>query len=255
MRRGAFTLAETILAIFIMVGAMVVFGMLMHAMLNYGTRAQQRAMAALAAQSKLEEIREWANTGNNFQTGWPYTNQTSTDPAFPDITLLAQTEDQVLTSPCTELEKKSGSPRRINQSCKKVRVTASWPQDGGQPVRVVTFMAAPDREPNPALSVSGAVPGTLSAGGSFVVSASAVDTTGQPLRDLFFSWSSLPTGTSPGNGTAVALNSDTGRFTNGFQPQTGGPIVTVPGTCKMGAVAFYRGRVLTGASGAFTLQP
>ena len=58
MRRTGFSLAETILAIFILVGAMVVFGMLMHSMLNYGTRAQQRAMAALAAQKKLEEIRK-----------------------------------------------------------------------------------------------------------------------------------------------------------------------------------------------------
>lgn len=256
MRRG-FSLAETVLAMFIMVGAMVVFGLLMHSMLNYGARAQQRAMAALAAQNKLEEIRNWANSGGNFFGAWPYANQTSTDPAFPGVTLLSQVEDQQLISPCTELEKNNASPRAIVQSCKKVRVTAAWPQDGGQPIRVVTLMAAPNRTPNPSLSVSGAIPGTLSANASFVASVSAVDSTGRPLHDLVFQWASLPTGASPGNGTAIALNGNgtRGRFTNSFQPQVGGPAVIVPGSCKLGVIAFYRGQILQGDSGAFVLQP
>lgn len=257
MKSRGLSLAETVLAVFILVGAMVVFALLMHSMLNYGTRSQQRAMAALAAQKRLEEIREWANTGNNFFSGWPSDGQSTTDPTFPGITLLSEVEDHTLRSPSTELESKSGSPREIVESCKKVRVTASWAQDDGRPLRLVTLMAAPNREPNPQLTLSGVVPASLAPGTSFTQGVTARDTSGNLLHDLFYQWSSLPTGTNPGNGTAVSVtaNGSTGRFTNEYQPQNGGPVLTISGTCTMGVIAYYRGRILQGVSGAFLLQP
>lgn len=256
MKRG-FSLAETVLALFIMVGAMAVFGLLMHAMLNYGTRAQQRAMAALAAQKKLEEIRDWCNTGNNFFSAWPYVSQTSTDPAYPGVTLVTETAAQQLVSPCTALETKNPSRRTISQSCMKVRVTASWPQDGGQPIRLLTLMCPPKRMPNPVLRVAGAVPATLPARASYGVRVTALDTAGQQLRDVMFQWTSEPTGTNPGNGTASAVNGSgsSGQFTNLFTPQVGGAPIIVPGTCRMGVIAFYRGRIMRGATNVVLLLP
>lgn len=253
----ALSLLETVVAIFLLVGVLVVFARLIHTMLIYGVLAEQRSVASLAAQQKLEEIRDWANQGANFQGNWStYDGQISTNPSFPGITLTCSVEDHVLSSPCTELESKASRPRQIVRSCKKVQVVARWSQDRGNFLRLVTLMGAPPREPNLALSVTSAIPDPLAALASGTASVTATDTTGQPLYDLFYTWSTLPTGIDPGNGTATALdaNANTAELRNQVLMPPAPPQV-VSGTCSLGVTAVYRGRLLEGGTNAVNLLP
>lgn len=255
MRGRAFSLAETIIASFILLGAMVVFFALMHTMLRQGVRAQQRAMAALAAESKLEEIREWALDVGNFQSTWgTYNGQTSTDPAFPGLTLQTDVEPAVLFSPSTQWESNFADQRVIRSSVRKVRVRVRWPQDGGIPVELITLIADPPREPHPTLTVSGG-PGSLSRNRSYVTSASARDVNGFPIHDLFFSWYTLPGTANPGNGQISSNRSGTSATFLHRYNVGAGPAVYIDGSCRAGVTAFYRGRPLEGAGNAVNLVP
>ncbi|MEW6278575.1 MAG: hypothetical protein AB1758_08145 [Candidatus Eremiobacterota bacterium] len=243
------------IGIFILVAAMIVFITLMHTMMRLSVRAQQRALAALAAENKLEEIRDWADTGTNFQGSWSnWDAKDFTDPSFPGLRIRTEVADATLFSPCSEFEASYVDQRTLTRSCKKVKVTVRWDNDGGRPLSLLTLFGAPPRDPDANLLVAAKnppTPASLTRTSSFTLLATARDTSGQPIEDMFFQWFTQPTSTNPGNGTVTPSTRD-GREAV-FVHQYGS--FYIDGLCRVGASATYRGRALTGTTTDVQLIP
>jgi len=261
MKQGrGVSLAETVMALFLLTGVVLVLVTLLQTLLRYGRRIEMRSLATLAADRHIEQIRSWARqktgTTYNFENlVSTYAGTQSTDPEYPGLTLTTQAVLHPLDVPSTALEQPYTDRRRLNTSAVLVRVTAAWNGSGqGQPVGVTSLIGAPARLAAPTLTVShvnGALP--IPALGNAVFRAQARDVDNQPLNDVTFHWYIVP---QTGN-ASVALNrrdSTEARVTNRVRYPDGsfGP---ASGTCLVEVRALYRGRELTGVSSPVSLAP
>ena len=106
------TLAETIIACFVLTFAMLVSTALFHTALQHSVRIDRKQRAARIAEQRVEELRSWsrANHGTNgdldFWVGWDAFNGTVEDPDNPgyQVDTAIQT-DYELFSPASEFEK------------------------------------------------------------------------------------------------------------------------------------------------------
>jgi hypothetical protein len=243
------TLAEAIIASFVLTAAMAVSAALYHTALQYSVRIDRRHLAARAAERKVEEIRAWSrnNHGTNgsleFNEGWDTFDGTDVDdPEFPGYKVHTEVEQVPLYSPSSEFEEIRFSAledenipddldekRVLNDSSYLLTVTASW--DTGPENRVVTRILVTDpvrdhgwsnENADQAIELTystgggfgSSCPATLAVGQDFRLSAVVKDGHGQLVENPAVQWYVDPKST--GNGTIVTAPShpDRARFIN-----------------------------------------
>lgn len=258
------TLAETIMAIFVLTLAVAFVGALLRTGLHHQAHSQRRMLAIGLARKKMTLLRAWARTpagvpNYNFDAApasW-VSQATTSDPEYPNFTVQCFVQNEVLYSPCTSMEAPYvplGTARAMNNSAKKVKISVADPVDPGWTADLVTLVCDPTRDlkapPDDAvhLITTSVVPANLGpsgndlnnpAAGSFVdMRAEAVYQNGAPVSDIFFDWYIVPLG---GTGTLLtARDGRTCRFVNGVS--TGIANVTTEGNSVVAVHGSYRGQ-------------
>ena len=245
------------IALFLLAGVVLVLVTLLHSLLRYGHQVEMQSLASLAAEKRIEEIRDIARqkTGTTYRFEnlvATYSGTVTSDAQFPGYTLTTQAQLQPLDLPGTALEQPLADKQRLNASAVLVRVTAAW--GAGHTLVVTSLIGAPARRPNPTLSITqinGANPLPAHANAVFKVSARDLD--GHDLPDLAYRWYVVP---QSGNASITLQRRDTSqaklinhvRWPNGsFQ--------SAPGTCLVEVRSHYRGQELTGVSSPVSLAP
>lgn len=129
----AFSLLETLIAIFIIVMALLIMTQLMHTALQRGAVVEERLVGALCAQEKLEEIRAWATEPANFHSDWAtYDNVVVQHPKYPAIQTRTTLSEQPISTPTRLLENAyvPAEQRVLRDACKGVTVECWWSVGG-----------------------------------------------------------------------------------------------------------------------------
>ncbi|MFN8614099.1 MAG: hypothetical protein U0931_41590 [Vulcanimicrobiota bacterium] len=247
------SLAETILALTLLLGALGVFLMLIQQSVLVQASLQRREAAALCARNRLEEIRAWSaqRLGASFQffrgdwtmfSGWSDTQE-------PGMQVCADSSWHPLSSPATPLEAPFGQDQRVlNHSLRRVELKVRWSSKVRDQWSCIAFVPAPEQPLGGQLKVEGSVPGgALSPGASLSFRVKAQDGDGQSLDDLTYRWAVKPMG---GNGTIHLSNRQgtAATFTNALDHSLGGISGDGPFLCRVQAFARYRGVELTAES-------
>ncbi len=247
--RAAVTLTESLIAIFLLVGAMTVTVILFHGATRHTTRTDQAVAGVTLAEKTLAWVRNWAATpagsGMNFDDWSSVAGSTRTDPDYPGFQIRIDAERAVLASPSTAFEDPLvvSNPRLMSASFYRVRVRVSWP---GDQVELLSLVGDPYRR----WAASGAIqvaPGgspLLGPGATQAFTASGRDAGGRIITDLFFDWYVQPE-TSNGTVTATSVG-DSATFTNAIYLRlpsgaTQTRYASQDGTCTVKARAVYGG--------------
>ena len=262
MRKGrGVTLAETLVAIFVLTLAIAFVGNLLQSGLRHQARTERRIMAIQLARKKLTLLRAWARTatsGSMFHfddapAAW-VAQVGSADPEYPSMVVVTTVAAETLYSPCSTMEAPYvplGTARVMSNSAKKVKISVADSADPGWTADLVTLVGDPTRNlvatDAVRLIVTSAIPANLSpagndlnnpaAGSTVDMRAEALYPDGRPVPDLFFDWYIVPLG---GTGTLrQARDGRTCRFVNGVS--TGMANVTTEGKSVVAVHGSYRG--------------
>jgi Tfp pilus assembly protein PilV len=255
----AVSLAEAIVAIFLIVSAVMVSTSLFHSGLRYTRMTQTRAMAGMYGRKVMQEIRSWARQPANYDSDWStYQGAELVDPDYPGfvarVACLAAGREAL--SPSLGLEEMYGARAyRLPRASVPVRVNVAW----GQPEQTLTLMSLvgePEREldEDPTVVIqrvsgpAGPVPPRAEVG----FTAQLRDSNGDPIPGIRFSWSLLPVtgnatllkGSLPRDGSAMTLKHEY-EWNPLMSPPQVGPI---SGEVRLEAVCRYRGRRIVNAA-------
>lgn len=255
------TLAETIMAIFVLTLAIAFAGQLVQTGLRHQARSERRVMAVQLARKKLTLLRAWARTrtsGSYYHfdespAAW-VAQVSSPDSEYPDFAVVARVAPEVLYSPCSTMEAPYvplGTARVMSESAKKVKISVADPSDPGWTADLISLVCDPTRNlidtdavrliatsvipPN--LAPAGSNLNSPAAGSTVDMRAEALYPDGRPVPDLFFDWYIVPLG---GTGTLrTARDGRTCTFINGVS--TGLANVTTEGKSVVAVHGSYRG--------------
>ncbi len=241
MRRASrirgFSLAETIIACFILVSAMLVSSSLYNVALTHSSRIDKRYRAARVAERHLEEIRAWSlaqhGTGGEltFDQGWEaYNGVAVEDEEEPGYFVTVTAAPQPLFSPSSEFEKAyfgsmedenvpedlpetPQAQKVLNGSVYDVSVQVAWGDTPGERLTSRTRLTDPCRDlgwdpddpddRNAAIEFTYSTgvnpPTNLAAGASFWVECSIKDVEGARVKNPVVQW--YLSGTRTGAGT------------------------------------------------------
>lgn len=251
------SLAETMIALFLLAGVVLVLVSLLHSLLRYGRQVELQTLAALAADRRLEQIRQWARqkSGNTYQFEnlvTTYGSVVTNDPDFAQLQLTTSARWHPLDLPGSWLEQGQSDKQRLDRSAVLVRVVVTW--GNSRSLTASTLIGAPARRADPVLSITQVNGGNpLAANAPAVFQATARDADGQNLPDLTYHWYVRPEG---GN-ASIALelrNTRQARLTNRVR-WPDGVFRPAPGPCRVEARAVYRGTELVGTSAPITMSP
>ena len=236
------SIAEAVIASFILTAAMVVSAALYHSALQHSVRIDRRHLASRAAERRVEQIRSWSRDqhGTNgelaFQEGWDAFDDTSEpDPEYPGYTVSTQVSRVPLYSPSSEFERinfsamedenipdESTEERQLEDSSYLVTVTASWGPSPKERIVTRTLITDPVRDhgwnnEDPgedaiklSYQVGGAwtenAPASINAGNDFYLSAVIKDAHGALVEKPAVQWYIDPK-ESTGSGTIETLPS------------------------------------------------
>ncbi|MCA9792933.1 MAG: hypothetical protein KC910_14095 [Candidatus Eremiobacteraeota bacterium] len=196
MRRGL-SLAETIVALFLLVAAMLVMINLFHSALRYRAMVVQQMQATALARKVMAEVRDWARDPVNFDSNWsPYRGVTLTDPDYPGLSAEVDCDElgRALYSPSTQLETLEGARARVlTRSLVPVRVQVNFGRD-----REVTLFSYVGERPRPlganpvVVTRTGGSPDPVPRDGTVDFGAQLLDSGGQPVADVTFDWAVKP---------------------------------------------------------------
>lgn len=252
LRRRAFTLAETILALFMLSGMMLFVVMLFQTMMAYQSKVEKQALCSLAAQKLVEEMREAGATPAGFANlAATYDGTSRVDPNFPAIALNASVQPFPTFTPCQGLEAPQANPKKVDSSLLLVRVNATFE---GRTVQVSSLVGEP---PRPMGTVQVTLLGSSNPlpGATTDLKAELLDAGGNPVPDETFRWAVIPLAGTPGNGILTLLSRDGSRVQLKNQyVQTNGAPIQFPGNCLVRATVRYHGREISGDSGTIQLQ-
>lgn len=253
MRRRAsgVSLAEAIIASFVLTAAMIVSASLYHTALNHSVRIDRRHLASRATAERIEEIRSWSRNehGTNgtleFTQGWgKFDGKDVTYPEYPGYTVHTKIDPHDLFSPSSAFEEISFSTleddtipipedpdvpmeqRTLERSSYLVTVTASWSDNKRDEVVTRMLVTDPVRDQgwdnvsdpgDKAIELSystGGAPASLPKGASVRISATIKDAHGAKVLNPGVRWYVDPD--SSGNGTVETRASDSTqvKFTN-----------------------------------------
>lgn len=257
------SMAEAIVAMFVLLGGFTVIFRLFHTAMRYSTMVDAQQQKVRVAQNKLEEIRAWSRHNHQpvgtvrFDDWSAWHNQTGSDTDNPAIRWTVTVTNNTLASPCTLFEAaESDATRRrlMPESCKQVLVTTDTGL-GSLAVRLTALIGQPSVDPVsvPCEVVVGGSPASLRHKDTADYTASLRTTAqGHEILDVFFRWSMDPAA-GPANGSFSGPR--TGRTTTVRNlisiPQPSGPdleIYCAPDNCKAQALCKFRGRTLVQTS-------
>ena len=230
------TLIETIIAIFIISGSIMLILRMVTTGMNANLRAEQSQQAALISTKQMETIREWAHTPANFyQPSWATVASGSpfADPDNPDYSVTIQAAKQTVLSPCTQDEQRypAAQRRQLTSSYVKVVITVVWGSGGPlNQFQVASLIGAPEVPVDhlvvtPDTRVS---PVSLNQNQLANITVSGVDSSGTVIPDLFFDWGLGPTSDQPSVGSIqnATRTGTQGQYDNFYMNQLVGGVST-----------------------------
>lgn len=261
----AATLAETIVALFILVYVFIVVANLTHRGLAYGGQSASLARSALFAETLLAEMRAWAFEPVNFDSDWSTQSGLRTHPDFPGLTanvhVICNSSDpdasrRELYSPCSSIEFGQAHPRVFRNSCVWVQVSVPLNSTGSRNLELVTLIGEPWRELNPVLNVSRSGPADPIPYGDVVNLGATLSDGAVTILEPMFEWGVLPYTVGPndpGNATLRPTTRD-GRASSVrnqtvLNPDPAAPDhwAPAPGGVLMEARTRFQGRLVTGS--------
>lgn len=263
MKQRAVSLAETVIAIFILMAAIAVMTLTLHVGLRHQGHTERRMLAVQLARKKLAELRAWVRTpttgsGRHFDdllSDWK-TFVGSGDPDYPGYIVASTIVPHQLFSPCSSMEAPYvplNTSRRMDSSAKKVKISVIDPAEPGWTATMVTVVCDPTRDLAAVnavhLLVNGAVPANFTPSGNNLqlpnpgsyldMRAEAICPDGRAVPDMFFDWYVVPLG---GSGTVLpARDGRTCRFVNGVL-RAPGLTSTTEGRSVVAVHGSYRGQ-------------
>lgn len=240
--RSGVSLVESIVAIYILTGAVLTVFLLFDHGLRISGETSRQSKLVLVAQRRLEEIRAWAATlsggaASNFDNIASLT-ATGPDPKDGDVTVDVRAAIVTIFNPDTNSESGWGaSAKTMVHSVAKVQVKASY--GGSENVTLVSLIREPAltwRSGTPLTLATSA--STVSSLGSFSNTAQGFSTTGAQIQDLGFRWHVNPIDSS---GDIKVGHLDDVTYTNRFFNSWTNGYASQPGTLKLQAEARYGG--------------
>lgn len=244
------SLAETVLALFLLTAGCLMMVQLFHQASRADRRTQQVESAIALGEKTLARVRSWASQPANFDSNWAAWNTTLTDPEFPSLTaqVSSQAAGRALASPATRLEQPYGAQgRQLARMVVPVKVEVSWGTAARDRLVLFTYCAAPAHPlaANPQVEVSNVPGAPLVANSVAQVTAKLRDGAGQELTGMTFNWSLIPV---TGNGSLRPdLETRTGQsmsLQNMCYLPTGQQAI-LPGEAAIAVQCRYRGRVIS----------
>lgn len=273
--RVGLTLAEAIVAIFVLLAGLVVMVRLFHTSIRYQTLVDNQSTAVMLAEREMERVRGWSrknhtspgaalNFANFLSDAYPG-KAAYQDPDFPGFTIQTTAQARDIYSPCSLFEKlytPASRRRTISTAVRKVTISVSWGWDpyNAQPLKhqLSSLIALPTSNqsltPPPPATISVGLTGSsvISQDSTRDISASAVNRDGQALDDLFYEYIIRPQVGDLGGGSGTVEGARDGRV--GVVRNCIYNALTPPGIsghglggCDVVARARYRGFYLEGS--------
>lgn len=281
MKRRGLTLAEAIVAIFVMLAGVVVMVRLFHTSLRYQTLVDNQSTAVMLAEREMERVRGWSRKNhtsptasldfNNFLAD-SYPGKTAyEDPDFSGFLIQTTAAAHAIYSPCSlfELLYPTVAERRVlRNSVRKITVTVSWGWDpyNSAPLKheLTSLVGWPTCKlvpPNPpaTATVTGAG-SSIPQGGPMPVTVSAVNANNHVLGDLFYAYIVQLGLGNQGGGFGSVEDTRDGRAATLHNYILSGaipPVVTGYGVgkCDLRARARYRGIIVEGVKSDIDMLP
>lgn len=269
------SLAEAIIAIFVLLAGFSIMTRLFHTGIRYQTLVDNQGIAVMLAERQMERVRGWSRQVHQcpgsslaFSNWTGYPGETAfEDPDYPGYEIQAEANPHTVFSPCSLFEtiQPAGNRRSLDDSVRRVLVSVRW---GTLRHLLVSLVALPiDQSAGLAtvsidVNLSGGT--TLGQGERRNLQTTATDSDGRSIPDLFYNYSVRPTLGANGGGNGVLGGPRHGReavVRNAIYDVTpessGGPLVTGygAGECRVRAVARYRGWPIFGESDVLQMQP
>lgn len=280
----ALALLETIIAIFLLTAGFIVIAALYHTALRHSRVVEEKHIAVLVAERKLEEIRSWSRrthgTGGTDRfaddASWAtYDGVTTTDTDYPNYSITVAATRHQLFAPSSQFESVRFSAqddetlvdpptaadpiKSFDGSTRRVEVTVSWGPSVTQRMTLVSLVGDPVRRilPDPSSMNLVMLPALtdMAPGSTRDFQVTLSDTTGQPVEDASFTWYIEADGTANGTLDYDPANSGTATFKNEVQydPTDSTSVVTAPGKVRVGVRARIGGEEVVKWSPVLTL--
>jgi hypothetical protein len=250
------SLLETLVALFLLLGAFTVLALMYQQSFHYLRRADKQARANLLADNLLAEIREWAAVPANFQQATWAAWANVTRPEFPEFKASLTKSLLPQLSPCTSLELPWPVAERVVMHSTLALVTLEVSEGGQSVSTVVSTIAEPERRLRGADPVEvtpvGPVPSPLPVDAEVEWTATLFDNAGQPIDDVNFTWT-VQAGT--GNATLRPARDQRSATLKNVYVSRSGVAHYKGGNCRVSAVATYHGLEVEGLSGVIGLSP
>lgn len=252
---SALSLAETVIAVFLLLCACMVVVALFHSSLRYSSRVLVHNAAARVAEKQLGMLRVLARKDFYGPVWGSFTGVPAPDPDEPDFQVAIRQSMDTLKSPCSSLEDmQGGRARTLSSSYRRVTVTVSWqPVNPANQLSLTSLLGAPARSVNGCtLSVQALdFRSPLPPNDTITFRARLTDGSSNEIPDMMFAWHVVPgvggSATVSGNGiidpnhAATLRSGETATFRNTYPHFDVPAWKAVPGAVTVEAVTRYRG--------------
>lgn len=238
-RRGV-SLAEAIIACFILTAAMAVSAALYHTALGHSVRIDRMHRASQVVDRRMEQIRAWSrdqhgtNGTRDFGDWDRFHGETFTDSEYPEFEVSTSIETKELFSPSSEFEKKTFAAqaddtvdrsllepkRQLAVSSYMLTVEAKWgngPKDRFTARTLLTDPVKdygwPPNEGHRAVELS-SVPSVLRPNEEIELQATIKDAANRVVRNAVVQWYVDPKSSGKGTITTDPMRSDRATFKN-----------------------------------------
>ncbi len=194
-KNGAFSLVESVIAIFILGYAALSVLSLTQSGFVAQKRNQEIAKANLVAQSVIADLRIWGENIANYKSNWGAYNTTITPVGFPEyrVTLRSRAQGREIYSPCAELESQWELTKRgwreMPNAIVPVEIKVTWSEDPRDKLVILTYVGEPRRDiAGITYEITGPSPASLVMNQEAEYRVSAKDSAGRGLDNLLFFW-------------------------------------------------------------------
>jgi hypothetical protein len=260
------TLAEAIIAIFILAFGFIVMARLFHAALHYEANSDAQQTAVVLANSRMDEIRGWNWQAHYPGSGIPFSDWTgvpsaATETNFEEYTVKVTANPQTMYSPCSQFELvyPLARQRRMTKSSMWVMVEVSWNSGRGSYTLESLVSAPPALLPVPGLTASIPTTTPLAANMKEHILPQIHGSDGNLVPDVFFTWtfdSGSPSNHDDGIGTVTGSRDGQDVYLNNYMTDANGiPIGVGNGKCQIDSQCRARGVTIGTTSSTITLDP
>lgn len=260
-RRGL-SMAEAIIAMFVLLGGFTVIFRLFHTAMQYSNVIDAQQQKVRVAQNKLEEIRAWSRVNHQPAGPTPFTdwthwhNLSGRDSEYPAIDWKVTVRNAPLSSPCSLFEKAEtvvDRRRLMPDSCKQITVEANTGL-GSHGVTLTTLIGQPATAELCQIELGTVGALNIKHNQHVDFTAKLQTVSARVILDMFYHWT-VNSSLASGNGTFSGPR--TGRsatLTHVIHVRPGLDVYCVPGPCRAHAVCTYRGKVYVETSPVISLE-